>query len=64
MNISLCIPRVNKMYNNSFIYNTINKYKIGEIEDVAIQKKNFNKYILISIIGIPIMREMINYFNI
>ena len=44
MNVSLCIPRVNKMYNYSFIYNTINKYKIGEIEDIAILKKNkFNK---------------------
>ena len=44
MNLSLCIPRVNKMYNYSFIYNTINKYKIGEIEDIAILKKNkFNE---------------------
>jgi len=44
MNMSLCIPRINNIYTNSFIFNIIDKYKIGEIEDITIlKKKNFNK---------------------
>ena len=45
-----CVLPINEIYpdlhkyNNLFIYNTINKYKIGEIEDITILKKNkFNK---------------------
>ena len=44
MNISLCIPRIKNIYTNTFIYNIIDKYKIGEIEDIVIiKKKNFSK---------------------
>ena len=44
-NISICIPRVDKYFNQNRIFSILNRYKLGNIKEIKIiknKKKNNN----------------------
>jgi len=49
-NISICIPKVHRKYDNKWVFQIINKYKIGKIKNILIipyhNSNYFNKIII------------------
>jgi len=49
-NITICIPKVHKKYNYKWVFQIINKYKIGKIKNINLtpyhNSPHFNKIII------------------